>query len=129
MAEFYRADEILAAARAARCRPATAMDAYTPVCGGGAGRRNWACGTRTFRSWYSSAGWSGARVGFFMQYYIDGGRLPVQRRRPAPQQLARVHTDHVRGHGAGGGLAALFGMLFLNGLPQAASSRVQCAAV
>jgi hypothetical protein len=117
LAEFQTAEEILRATRQARLQGYTQMDAYSPYPVEGLADEL-GLGRSNIPFVVLVAGIVGAVVGFFMQYYsmaVDyplnvGGRphnswpvfIPI-----AFEVLVLV-----------AGLAALFGMLFLNGLPR-----------
>ncbi len=89
--------------RAAAGRPATAqMDAYTPYPVEGLAAE---LGMRkTPHPVCRVDGRTGRRGRRLLHaVLLDGGQLHVQRRRPALQQLAGVHPDHVRVADPGGG--------------------------
>ena len=128
MVEFLTAEEILDATRRARQAGYREMDAYTPYPVEGLAAE---LGMRKTRIPFVvlMGGLVGAGVGLLHAVLLDGDQLHVQRRRPALQQLAGVHSHHLRVADPGGGACGVLG----NDVPQrpaaAASSGVQRAAV
>jgi hypothetical protein len=117
MVEFLTADEILAAVRSARREGYREMDAYTPYPVEGLAAE---LGMRRSRvpSLVFIGGLAGAAVGFIMQYYSMALSYPFNSGgRPLNSWPAFIPiTFEVMV--LVGALAALFGFLFLNGLPE-----------
>ncbi len=129
LAEFQTPEEVLQATRQARAGRLHGHGRLTPP----TRSRAWAMnsGLKHTRMPFVvlMAGITGAVVGFFMQYYAMAVDYPLQRRRPAAQQLAGVHSDHLRGAGAGGGFLRTDRDAVPQWPAQAAPPAVQCAAV
>lgn len=117
MAEFLTPEEIVAAARRARQAGYRALDAYTPYPVEGLSAE---LGVRRTRLPFIVlvSGLVGAAVGFFMQYYSIGVDYPLNvGGRPYNSWPAYMPiTFEVMVLVAA--LSAVFGMLFLNGLPE-----------
>jgi hypothetical protein len=117
MAEFVKADEVLAATRRAREAGYRRMDAYTPYPVEGLAAELGL--TRTGIPFVVLlAGLAGATVGFFMQYYTMAVDYPfnVGGRPHNSWPVFIPITFEVMVLVAG--FAALLGMLLLNGLPR-----------
>ena len=117
MAEFETPAQILAATRQARAAGYEAMDAYTPYAVDGLAAELGLPRTRV-PFVVLIAGLVGAGIGFFMQYYSMAVDYPLNAGgRPYNSWPAFIPiTFEVMVLISG--FAALFGMLFLNGLPR-----------
>jgi len=117
MAEFTTAEEILAAVRRARAAGYRDMEAYTPYAVEGLAAELGQKGTRV-PVIVLVAGLVGAGAGFFMQYWSMGVDYPFDvGGRPGNSWPAFIPIAfEVMVLVAA--LSALFGMLFLNGLPK-----------
>ena len=118
MAEFATPEELLAAARKVAEAGYKKIDAYSPFPVHGVDE---AIGAKTILPWLIfGGGLFGGLNGFGMQV-VRARRSTTRSTSPASRwiELAVVHADHLRADRAACASAtAVFGMLFLNGLPQ-----------